>query len=342
MGHRANLVLIEKKGYRLFYSHWAGTMLPEDIFWGPEQTLEYFRAHSEVEPDDWQDCVLGEGGVLMDRYKQHLIVYGCSYVATDLPVRRLFLEALKETWPGWTIQYAYNGVLDLAEYVGYEDMEDLYSDHIDIDWNLQEDLSPPEYRESMNLVGSITDLSGRTQLFPLSGDLDCYLKLGPRLTKYIDKHGQSTLDTTEWTESFPISGWHVDMPNRTVSFWKSNPETNLHKQLISRWTGWAIHNLNDNYESHVAEVNDCLKLPQRSREKLAELLQWVLLEEKRFDGPNFLLGILARQAKKGDTPNISPSAFSDPAEPWPSLERRKQIVEKVISKLAPDAPRPVT
>lgn len=49
MGQRPNLILVEGREYRLFYSHWCANTLPRDLFWGPEHAAAFIRIQRAVD-----------------------------------------------------------------------------------------------------------------------------------------------------------------------------------------------------------------------------------------------------------------------------------------------------
>ena len=92
MGHRANLIVVRAGGYDLYYSHWAANTLPRDLFWGPAHALAFARAQRPA--DDWLDDVWAEGGAVIDPGARVLRLFGGEDLASDVPLRRLYLRLL--------------------------------------------------------------------------------------------------------------------------------------------------------------------------------------------------------------------------------------------------------
>jgi len=331
MGHRANLITVDEHGYRLFYSHWAAASLPQDLFWGPEHAHAYVHAHQEEEADELLDCVLGEGGALIDHHRRVLLIFGSGGVATDIPFRRFILHLMRFSWPGWSIQWADTGMLAIADYLDIDD-EDLVYDALDLDWNPLESLAPPDQPYLVNLICSMTREDGSILIYPLSGYLDNFLEYGPGIIDLAGDYGIGKLDLSSWDEDFPQAGWHIDIPNKMLAFWMGMARDNLAERIEPRWPGWTIVPLDDSFESQVAETGDRLIMPPRSQEQMIDWLESILLEEERFDGATALLGMLARQKEKGETPEVDPRAFRDPPDPLPSLRIRNQIFDDVMRK----------
>jgi hypothetical protein len=95
--------------------------------------------------------VWAEGGVLVDRSRQLLWVFGGEDLRWKAPLRRLYLQLLAEVWTGWNVQWAYSGIADLIEQVGgnYE-----YVDEDTPNTNEADILRHPEEKGWTDYVGS--------------------------------------------------------------------------------------------------------------------------------------------------------------------------------------------
>lgn len=43
MGSRANLIVVDRGRYSMYYSHWGAQDLPSDLFWGPDHAIAHIR-----------------------------------------------------------------------------------------------------------------------------------------------------------------------------------------------------------------------------------------------------------------------------------------------------------
>ncbi|MCZ4149549.1 hypothetical protein BZG21_34615, partial [Escherichia coli] len=91
--------------------------MPENLFWGPEAALEFIKRQELTTA--WLEPAWAEGGALMDLDRQVLLWYGGEDVNYEIPLRRHLIRMMKPLWPGWSIEWAPAGILDLAEYVGH-------------------------------------------------------------------------------------------------------------------------------------------------------------------------------------------------------------------------------
>jgi len=119
MGHRANLIIATNERYDLFYSHWAANTLPQDLFWGPDHAMAFIRVQRHVDESGWLDDIWAEGGAVLDQTNRCLTLFGGEDIRFDVPLRRIYLELLGKVWKGWQVRWAHNGIVDLADYVGY-------------------------------------------------------------------------------------------------------------------------------------------------------------------------------------------------------------------------------
>lgn len=65
--------------------------------------------------DDW-----AEGGALIDQVRCVLTFYGDTGDRLTIPARRLLLLLLRWRWPHWRVEWAYDGIGDLAAAVGVD------------------------------------------------------------------------------------------------------------------------------------------------------------------------------------------------------------------------------
>jgi hypothetical protein len=329
MGHRANLLLVDETGYTLYYCHWCGKSIPEDVFWGPQYAIPFIRQQREVNvADGWLDDVWAEGGVLVDISRHTLLLWGGESLSYDIPLRRLYLELLEEVWSVWKVQWAHDSILDLARYVGFpkdrvraKGERDPSHDTLDI----------PREKDWTALVASIVLEDGTMRLFPLI-DLHAhdYLETGPSLIKTISpKSGFDTLPLEDWTKEFPRGGFHIDVAKKQVAFWGAY-ERGAVDYIVPAWDGWEVIWLQDNFEYQLARTEGRLTLPMRSTEAMLEAVTKLLLQEAHPSMVDMILRMAEEHRQKGQDVQINPNALREnPLEL--SLEVRQQILMAAIA-----------
>lgn len=122
MGHRASYVLIEERTTQIYYSHWGAQSIPEQLLAGPKHTMTFLRT---LKPDTkLLDTAWAEGGILLDSDRRRLLFWGGESISFCPYLRRVFLPVLRHLWSGWSAEWATQGIVDFARYLGI-DLEDV-------------------------------------------------------------------------------------------------------------------------------------------------------------------------------------------------------------------------
>ena len=329
MGHRANLLLVDETGYKLFYCHWCGKSIPEDVFWGVQYAVPFIKQQREVnDGDGWLDDVWAEGGVLVDTSRHTLILWGGESLSYDIPLRRLYLELLQEVWSVWKVQWAHDGILDLAKYVGVP------RDRV-VSTTLErtpiETLDPPQQLDWTSAVASFVLEDGTLRLFPLPNpDAHEYLESGPVLIEAAQAGtGYDQLPLHEWKQEFPNAGFHIDVPKKEVAFWGAYERGGV-DFVVPAWEGWNVIWLKDNYEYQLERTEGRLTLPMRSAEDLLEHLTSLLLQGAKPSMVDTILKLIEDERAKGYDVQVNSYALrEDPLEL--SLEIKQQILMAAIA-----------
>lgn len=120
MGQRANFVIVENNKSRIYYSHWEAEHTPNILAQGLEFCEKYFKEFTE---DGWiMDNAFAEGGILIDKDKFNILIFGGSDTAYTPALQRLYCKYIAKIWKGWNIKWCDKGNVDFAEYLGI--MED--------------------------------------------------------------------------------------------------------------------------------------------------------------------------------------------------------------------------
>lgn len=239
----------------------------------------------------------------------------------DVPLRRLYLKLMEAVWRNWSIRWAHEGIVDLAEYLGIERSRVTAS----TDDERITSLAGPKEKDWVQCVGSFR-CADELRLFPLSGLPEDYVVGGLPLTEACNRaQGYSTLDVGEWTRDFPTGGFHVDVCATSVDFWVANDCANLFANAQLAWPGWKVAWHRDNYESQLTLTGGALKLNERPRVELADRLIGMLLAESK---PVDVVGLAERlAAHEGGQVQINEFARRDDRLPIGEPERRAILVE---------------
>src|SRR5690349_12238599 len=94
---------------------------------------------------------------VVDLDRRALVLFGGEGILCDVPLRRAYLDLLRHPWRGWRIQWAHEGLAEIADYVGRPRSGVLVAD--DPRTRAETELSllkPPEERSCVDIVGSVT------------------------------------------------------------------------------------------------------------------------------------------------------------------------------------------
>jgi hypothetical protein len=322
MGHRANLVVIENRQSALFYCHWCANTVPCDLFWGPAYAIAFARRQCPVDDAGWLDTVWAEGGAVIDVDDTTLLLYGGEALLSDVPLRRVYLALLQHAWQGWMTRWAHRGILDLAEYVGVPRAKVLAPGAQPAQVST---LAPPEESDWVEVIGSVEFEADDLWCFPVAGGLEIYLRSGPPLVDIARTERQvHGLDLAEWSEPFPTGGFHIDVANRRLAYWRAY-RVPLVEEIGQAWPGWDVVCLDDKFEIQLTLTrgHPLLAVPEEGR--LVADLETMLLREPYGSGLNTLLTSAERERQEGRDVRVNPYALREDPQNVP-METRRQIL----------------
>jgi hypothetical protein len=327
MGQRANLILLQNRQYRIYYTHWRANTLDRDLFWGPDHATLFARVQKPT--DDWLDEVWAEGGAVIDHDARVLLFYGGEDLLYEIPLRRAYLRALARAWDGWDVRWAYEGIADLADYVGHPRAGVL-------DPRPRERQSPLRFQDVPGwvvLAVSLLDDCGRLRFYTTHDDATDLLRAGPGvLAQLATAPHHDRLDLAQFDADFPNNGVHLDPTGRTLDFWLAHPSEEIAPRTAAAWPGWSVTWHRDRYESQLERCRGLLTFPVQDEEKLrARLRESLLLEEKR-TGVDVLLNTMEALAKRGEeVTDVNLHATRD-AHLTLSAEDRRRILDHAFAR----------
>ena len=323
MGQRANLIIVEKNKYALYYSHWCANTLPRDLFWGAEHAINFVRIQREVDDSGWLDDVWAEGAAVIDCDKMVLLLYGGEDVQYDVPLRRVYLEMLGRVWSKWEVRWAYEGIAEIADYVGYPRFKVLS----EIKEDVASSLSPPEEKDWTDIVGSFRLNDGTLRLFPLEGEVESYLLAGTNLLQQCHlANGEDTLLLDEWIkDGFPRGGFHIDLAEKTVDYWSAKDIPDIPNRIHAIWVGWNVTWHYDKYEHQLAATAGKLRFPHQSKELIQTHLRSILLGDYEKSPVDTILRVIDEYPEGKDV-KVNPSSLR-----YDQLELDLSKREKIFS-----------
>jgi hypothetical protein len=330
VGQRANLILVEGSGYQLFYSHWCANTLPCDLFWGPKHAIAFVRAQRLVDKSGWLDDIWAEGGALIDLNLKKLLLYGGEEFLYDVPLRRTYLPLLAHVWNGWGVRWAHQGIVDLAERVGYPRDRVLTKDHRH---STIASLAPPEQKDWTDLVASVHFGQGLLRFYPLTGDVASYLSNGPNLIdSFSATGGYPQLYLDEWTTEFPTGGFHLDIQAKRLDYWEARDAPNIGNHVAAAWPGWETVWQEDRYEIQLERAEGQLRFPVPDRQILLDRCRTILLQEACNSPIETLKMLVQHDREQGKEVSVNPWALREDRLEL-SMENRLAILNEAISPL---------
>lgn len=336
MGQRANLIVVERGQYQLFYSHWCANTLTRDLFWGPEYAVQFIRMQRAVDESGWLDEVWAEGAAVVDLDEQALLLFGGEDILYDVPLRRVYLELLSRVWKPWAVRWAHEGIATISDYVGYPRECVLTKDADDA---RASSLAPPDERDWIDTVASVRWSANRLRIYPLAGDPKSYLYGGPNLLKIApeDDHGLERLDLGERTEFFPNGGLHIDVPAQIVEFWTAKDAPGVLSHVSPMWLGWTVRWHQDEFEFQSERTQGALQFPRVSRAALVTQISEMLLREYGRSGADSVREVAELLSQdEGKEVDINPSALRDDRLELP-IEVRGAIVTRSLGSNSADS-----
>jgi hypothetical protein len=240
MGKQASLIVIQYGKYELFYSHWRAHTLPKDLFWSPEFATAFIRKQHKVSEFEWLDNFGIEGGAVIDWDAKVFLFFGGKEILYDVPLRCIYLELINRVWQGWQIKWAYQGITDLGNYIGYNFHNLLETNNKSFNQN-NLCLTPKDNK--IDIIASILFKDCSLHFFSLTGNIITLLQVGSSIIEKLQCQqglGLELLFLERWNNQFPLGGFHIDMIAKTLEFWLAFPGAEIDKQIAKYWSGWKI------------------------------------------------------------------------------------------------------
>ncbi len=269
MGQRANLVIKQNGARRVFYDHWCANRLDIELFWGPVAAITFIEQREEVGEGRWLDDVWCEGAVLIDLDAKKLIFFGGEDILYEPFRRRAFLSLLSDVWRGWTVEWAYEGLLSIADNLS------LPRNILLSDLDKKKIFKPFHDNDAIEYNGVLFTLKdgGGVRVTRLSGTHYSFL-YGPE--SLLTHNARLSVEPLRWTGSEPIGGAHIDLIQRELTLWWAQPASELRKRTAEAWGGWSVKWLGDRVEDHLALAGDVVSMPvpplqERRRNEISRL-----------------------------------------------------------------------
>lgn len=243
MGQRANCVIIQDGQHQIFFSRWGAVSIADLLLAGPDVTI---ALSSEGYPDEnLLNDVWGEGGVLIDVDKRHLLFWS-DYKIDEPYLRRPYLTVLRTLWPTWTVEWSTFKHVDLAQAIGWDEGRVLGL-HEEVVSALRASADPLIQAKDLQTQSAAEGAQAFITLRTSMGDIFDYLSSSPTSSILsLGPHVITTLQDRQASETPHESaklfaGAFIDVPNQTLWVWEnSSLDPRYLVEIGRRWPGWAI------------------------------------------------------------------------------------------------------
>lgn len=271
MGHRANLIIVENKEPKIYYTHWESQKTPNILAQGLEFCENYFKTFNE---DGYlMDNAYAEGGILIDKDCKKVLVFGGCELDYTPSLQRLYCKHVTKFWEGWVVKWCFRGIVDIAEYLGLMDDSILAvgckpSFYGDMDWSNTMDTD--RLQDDVTTIIDNAIIYDYKQDWGLDGINICIAK-GENLKNIIP-------------DELRIETWHneieatdcllVDYDTKKIFVcWGGNADDRHLEELRKIWSGWEVYRQTDGLIFHFTYTNRDKALVEMTDEQFENYCQ---------------------------------------------------------------------
>jgi hypothetical protein len=286
MGSRAHYVIVDgNSSPRVFYSQWGGDDVELDLLAGPEAARRFMERQHPV--DGWADEVDCDGAALLDHAQQLLLWFSPCH--SGPAYRAAVLRVLARTWPGWRVEWAYDGLRTLLACLG-QDPELVRTPR---ELPVAEDIRTPE-----KFMAAMPQMWLNPEVYPPGSTLPASLPMGPpplaqadpgddgpltlitvrsqgQVRAYVSddsasavcEHGVQALEIlSEWTPVThcphpPRCGVHLDADAAAAGVWTTRVLWGEPARSAKAWPGWHWEVWGEDHRQQLARAGDAVELP---------------------------------------------------------------------------------
>lgn len=334
MGQRCNLIIVEDGVFKLYYDHWAANRLDDELFWGPDIARAFIEQRDE-DPDSWLDEIWSEGGCVLDYDTRRLTWYGGEDILYEPALNLAHAELMASQWDGWTIEWAYNGIFDVARRAGVARDVVRSGKPFQPECNLTTEYTARGPGQLFVYADAVVSVSkGDTRRF---GVLCGYLEslASPeiseaRLSNLIDgfdpeEFKADVADDRSWGGY--RWGVDLDIDLRHMRLWTSEAHEGLLDHIAQHWRYWDFTFEGADYLWH-ADLLPMLPWPA-SRADLKLKIIRSLRSRLGKRHPNPAVGTVAalKNRKPDQTVEVSPSVFSNREHSAGDVDAKRKILD---------------
>jgi len=208
---------------------------------GPDLTVRYLDAYHDAygraadwggEPEGWD--MAAEGGLLVDQDRQTMLVFT---IYTNVAERAAYFATVAHAWPGWRVEWAYDGIADLMRHAGdgpsVDDVEYRADpDDLELGHRVYGQYGSP--KSVCRYLVTVAAADGRTTAHSVTYPKPWWV--GEPLLGALGE--ESLVDSCP---TMPEAGLHLDLRTHDAWLWTCNrPLNGIREHWHTLWPGWRL------------------------------------------------------------------------------------------------------
>lgn len=291
MGSRANVVVIRHGRRRVYFNQWVAQDMDRYVFWGPQHLLDIMEDEdwdnaAEGDPDEvdlWLDDIWAEGGCCIDFDRRHVLLYGGEDIECDVLWIETYLRLLGYTWPGWSAEWSWGKLAQIAEYAGvtgarldeigrsttYMPPEQHLDRYVESSLRLLDlDYRPCGASTLSATVDGMSRVAFTSEEWPTA-----WLYIGDYVEKALHRLADGPLRYEG--DLFIMGGVHIDYDAREILIWRVY-DNNIRIELTGYWDGWRLRDFGPDYRGYYRAVPHVIDFkPKTDYYYVGRALNWV-------------------------------------------------------------------
>jgi hypothetical protein len=284
----------------------------------------FARRQRPVEPVGLLDEIWMEGAFVIDCDKRRLTLFGGEDLRYEIILRRRYIELLQQTWAGWEVAWAYEGVIDIAKAAGFPqevvlcDAAKPSSEFVHVDDG-----------KFVNTVVTVRDKTGKMFVAQLRNLGENIVASGTDVLNEVVARG-SDVDVVVLND-VPRVGIHVDEAKRSVEFWSARDFPDAAARAEGAWSGWQAVFHQDRFEPQIETAAGRLRFEIPDPATVVRNLRSAIVQEDRDSPAEYVERVGQIIGEHGQTKvSVNPDALVD-AQCGPTLEIMGEVFDAALS-----------
>ncbi len=272
MGSRTNYVIIEDGMTGIYYAQWGALTIARELLAGPEAAMAFARGQRT--DMGLMDNVFADGGILLDSDRRTLLFWCDGKIGHFPYLRRVLLPIPRALWPDWSVDWAIQGVVDAARYLGRDPARyvfaDRYSGSFPYTGDVESLCAPSDDPDRNATILTVTHEDGRVADYLLASEPKRVMLAGSAILPILARKESAPLPD-ERNDALQ-GGAYLDVAAHAVWVWVAHTIDPVYLDALAQvWPDWSIR-------SHVEGVVRQAILSGRSVDSIMVPLDEAIVE----------------------------------------------------------------